>query len=181
MANARLSIVVLTWGGLVLGSVGTAVTPSNAQTTRNTLDAIDRTVTASEIADALRPRVLRNLGPAAPKENSAMVALTFETGSAVLTDRSKTALVEFGKAFKDFLPDVVVVIEGHADPRGTPEYNLALSERRAAAVRDFLVAQLGNDPKQFEVVGLGQTRLMDPEHPSAKVNRRVEFVTKNNP
>jgi len=74
---------------------------------------------------------------------------------------------------------VPVIIEGHADPRGGEEYNLELSRRRAVAVRDYLVAQLGDDPKQFEVVGFGPSRLMDTKNPTAKVNRRVEFVTKN--
>lgn len=181
MARARLSMAALTVAAILIGSAGLAATPSRAQTARNTLDAIDHKVSAAEIADALRPKVLRNLGPAAPKENTAIVALTFETGSAELKDQSKAALVEFGKAFKEFIPGVTVIIEGHADPRGGEEYNLELSRRRADAVRDYLVAQLGNDPKQFEVVGYGQSRLMDPANPAAKVNRRVEFVTKNIP
>ena len=101
------------------------------------------------------------------------------TGSVELTAPSKAMLREFGKAFKEHLAGVAVIIEGHADPRGGEEYNLELSQRRAAVVRDYLVAQLGNDPKQFEIVGFGQTRLMDPKNPTANVNRRVEFVTKN--
>jgi outer membrane protein OmpA-like peptidoglycan-associated protein len=152
---------------------------ADAQTKRSTLDAMKKKVTATEIAEALRPKDMRNLGPAAPKENTAIVALTFETGSAELTDQSKTALREFGKAFKEFIPGVAVVIEGHADPRGGEEYNLDLSRRRAVAVRDYLVSEFGNNPKQFEVIGFGQTRLMNPDNPAAEVNRRVEFVTKN--
>ena len=107
------------------------------------------------------------------------MALTFETGSSELTDQSKAALREFGKAFKEYIPGVAVIIEGHADPRGGEEYNLDLSRKRAAVVRDYLVAEFGNNPKQFEVIGFGQTRLMDPANPAADINRRVEFVTKN--
>jgi len=73
----------------------------------------------------------------------------------------------------------VITVEGHADPRGGAEYNLDLSRRRAIVVRDYLVAEFGNNPKQFEVIGFGQSRLMDPDNPVAEVNRRVEFVTKN--
>jgi OOP family OmpA-OmpF porin len=181
MAKSRLSTAALVFAGVLIGLVGLDATPLHAQPARSTLDAIDRSVTASEIADALRPKVLRNLGPAAPKENTAIVALTFETGSAELKEESKAALAEFGKAFNEYIPGVAVIIEGHADPRGGEEYNLQLSRRRAVAVRDYLVAQLGNNPKQFEVVGFGQTRLLDTANPTAKINRRVEFVTKNTP
>jgi outer membrane protein OmpA-like peptidoglycan-associated protein len=146
---------------MLIGSASLWPMRSHAQAQRNTLDTTNKHVTASEIADALKPKVLRSLGPAAPKENTAIVALTFETGSVALTNQSKAMLREFAKAFKDYMPGVAVIIEGHADPRGGDEYNLKLSENRANSVRAYL-ASLGNDPKQFEIVGFGQTRLMDP-------------------
>ena len=52
---------------------------------------------------------------------------------------------------------VRVMIEGHADERGTREYNLALAERRATAVRDYLVA-LGLDPNRIKTVSYGKER-----------------------
>ncbi len=54
-------------------------------------------------------------------------------------------------------PTAKAVIEGHADDTGSKEYNQGLSERRAAAVRDFLVSQ-GLDAGRFDVVGHGETR-----------------------
>jgi outer membrane protein OmpA-like peptidoglycan-associated protein len=181
MATARLAKAALVLAATLIGAMSLSATLAYSQTKRNTLDATNRKVTATEIAEALRPKALRGLGPAAPKENTARMALTFETGSADLTEESKAALREFGKAFKEFIPGVPVIIEGHADPRGGEEYNLELSRRRAAAVRDYLVADLGNNPKQFEVIGFGQSRPLDPSNPTAEVNRRVEFVTKNVP
>jgi outer membrane protein OmpA-like peptidoglycan-associated protein len=182
MTHGRIfSTAVLLLAGTFIGATGPAATPSYAQTERNTLDATDHEVSAAEIANALTPKTLRSLGPAPMKENTAIVALTFDTGSVGLTAQSKAMLREFGTAFKDYMPGVAVIIEGHCDPRGGEQYNLELSRRRAAAVRDYLVAELGNDPKQFAVVGFGATRLMDPKNPTAKVNRRVEFVTKNIP
>lgn len=50
-----------------------------------------------------------------------------------------------------------IVIEGHADERGTREYNLALGARRAAAVQDYLVAQ-GVAPGQIRTVSYGKER-----------------------
>lgn len=66
------------------------------------------------------------------------------------------------------------VLEGHADERGTREYNMALGERRGKAVRDFLVIQ-GVDRSKLEVVSYGEERPADPassELAWAK-NRRV--------
>ena len=60
-------------------------------------------------------------------------------------------------------PRVTVMIEGHADERGTREYNLALGQRRAAAVRDYLVA-LGISGSRIDVISYGKER---PEVPGS--------------
>ena len=54
-------------------------------------------------------------------------------------------------------PAVTITIEGHADERGTREYNLALADRRAAAVRNYLTA-LGVAPERIETVSYGKER-----------------------
>lgn len=68
------------------------------------------------------------------------------------------------------------VLEGHADERGTREYNMALAERRSKAVRDFLVVQ-GVNSSQLEVVSYGEERPADPASNEAAMakNRRVEI------
>lgn len=58
-------------------------------------------------------------------------------------------------------PSVVISIEGHADERGTREYNLALGERRASSVKNYLVA-LGVDPRRVKVISYGKERPFDP-------------------
>ena len=74
-------------------------------------------------------------------------------------------------------PDVQIQLEGHCDERGTNEYNLALGERRAKAVFDYLIS-LGASPSQFSLVSFGEERPAD--HGSNEVawrkNRRVEFT-----
>lgn len=67
-------------------------------------------------------------------------------------------------------------LEGHADERGTREYNMALGERRAKAVRDFLVIQ-GVAKSQLDVVSYGEERPADPASNEAAwaKNRRVEI------
>ena len=56
---------------------------------------------------------------------------------------------------------IAVTIAGHADERGTREYNLALGERRAISVRNYLIA-LGIDPGRIRTVSYGKERPVDP-------------------
>ncbi len=73
-------------------------------------------------------------------------------------------------------PQVQLRLAGHADERGSTEYNLALGNRRAAAVRDFFVA-FGLPESRFSIISYGELRPLDPGHNEeawAK-NRRVEF------
>ena len=60
-------------------------------------------------------------------------------------------------------PSFPVRVEGHCDERGTLEYNLALGERRAKAVRDYLV-DLGVDASRIRIVTYGEERPEDPGH-----------------
>lgn len=73
--------------------------------------------------------------------------------------------------------DRSVVIEGHADERGTREYNLALGERRANAVRSFLTST-GVSPRQIESVSYGEERPEDPGHNESAWarNRRAVMI-----
>jgi peptidoglycan-associated lipoprotein len=74
-------------------------------------------------------------------------------------------------------PGLRVRLEGHADERGTREYNLALGERRANAVRAYLLAQ-GASRSQIEVVSYGEEKPADGGHDEGawRQNRRVEVV-----
>jgi peptidoglycan-associated lipoprotein len=70
-----------------------------------------------------------------------------------------------------------VVVEGHCDERGTIEYNLALGERRASSVRDYLTS-LGVARNRIRVITYGEERPVDPGHTEAawSKNRRAQFV-----
>jgi peptidoglycan-associated lipoprotein len=71
----------------------------------------------------------------------------------------------------------IVTIEGHCDERGTPEYNLALGERRAVAVKTFLVS-LGISPDRIRTVSYGNEFPFEPGQTEAAFskNRRGHFV-----
>ena len=76
-------------------------------------------------------------------------------------------------------PDAIVIIEGHCDERGTDEYNLALGERRARAVRDALLAR-GIAAARLTLVSYGEERPSCTDHTEAcwRENRRAAFVIK---
>jgi peptidoglycan-associated lipoprotein len=69
-----------------------------------------------------------------------------------------------------------VRVEGHCDERGTIEYNLALGERRASVVRDYLVS-LGVEAGRIRIVSYGEERPADPgkDEEAWSQNRRAEF------
>lgn len=74
-------------------------------------------------------------------------------------------------------PTVKVRIEGHCDERGTAQYNLALGEKRADAVKDYLVS-LGISSSRLEIISYGKEKPLDPsqtEEAWAK-NRRAQFL-----
>jgi peptidoglycan-associated lipoprotein len=74
------------------------------------------------------------------------------------------------------IPGVIVQIEGHCDSRGTQEYNLALGERRALAVREHLI-RLGISGDRMVTISYGEEDPVDPGHTEAAyaLNRRCEF------
>ena len=80
----------------------------------------------------------------------------FGFDSAELSSEAKTTL-DNQSSFLNLNPTLVVVVEGHADERGTREYNLALGDRRAVAVRDYLLAK-GLNAARVRTVSYGKER-----------------------
>jgi peptidoglycan-associated lipoprotein len=79
-------------------------------------------------------------------------------------------------------PEAKLSIEGHTDDRGTNEYNLALGDRRAKAVKDYLVS-LGVPSSRIETISFGEEKPLCAEHTEecwAK-NRRAHFVVLQKP
>ena len=76
-------------------------------------------------------------------------------------------------------PGQRVILEGHADERGSPEYNVALSEQRAKSVARTLAVQ-GVSRSQMELVSYGEEKpvAMGHDNDSFALNRRVEIVYK---
>ena len=94
--------------------------------------------------------------------------------SAVSPDQ--LAVIEAHARFLVDNPDKGVLLEGHADERGSNEYNLALGQRRANAVRDIMLAN-GVGDYNIETISFGEERPLIPESNEAAwaENRRVEI------
>jgi peptidoglycan-associated lipoprotein len=106
--------------------------------------------------------------------NTADRVFYFEFDKAVLSDDSRAALIAHAEFMKDY--PTSIRLEGHADERGTREYNMALGERRAIAVKEFLVMQ-GVPGNLIEVVSYGEERAASFGSNAAawRMNRRVEL------
>jgi peptidoglycan-associated lipoprotein len=80
----------------------------------------------------------------------------FDTDKVDVKAEGRTTLERQAEWLKRY-PNVTVTIEGHADERGTREYNLALGDRRATAVKNML-ASLGVDPRRLHTISYGKER-----------------------
>ena len=115
-------------------------------------------------------------GPTRPAPGtSALDSVYFGFDDATLTDQAKNTLVRDADWLRTN-PDVRVQVEGHCDERGTAEYNLALGERRAEAVKSYL-SSLGIDGGRLRTISYGKERPVDPDQTESAwaKNRRVEF------
>jgi outer membrane protein OmpA-like peptidoglycan-associated protein len=102
--------------------------------------------------------------------------ILFDFSKSDLGDAAKTNLNKLVTILNNY-PNTNIEIQGHTDSRGTDEYNMGLSERRADAVRDYLASQ-GIDPMRMTTRGFGESA---PAYSNETVegmaqNRRVEFL-----
>jgi len=103
----------------------------------------------------------------------------FAYDDASVRSADQAALDRFTSVATKYYPGAKVTVEGFADPAGSAQYNLALSQRRAAAVRDYITSR-GLDQSLVNTVGYGESRLVradaSRDMPGAELNRRVGFV-----
>ncbi len=141
-----------------------------------TTPAAPSTTSTSRPTQAATRPAMRETTSDAP---SASITVTFATGSAHLTPAAEQALAPLGRALSsNELSAYRFRIEGHTDTVGDTASNQALSERRAASVRDFLIQKYNVNPARLEAIGLGESQLLVPtgdQTPNAR-NRRVQVV-----
>jgi peptidoglycan-associated lipoprotein len=122
----------------------------------------------------------QKLGPAAGTAQDFVVnvgdRVFFDFDSYSITDAARSTLDNQAKWLNKF-GSATVTLEGHADERGTREYNLALGERRANAAKEYLVS-LGVDASRVKVISYGKERPVALGHNEAAwaQNRRAVTV-----
>lgn len=146
------------------------------------------TITASgpggNANDSVRITVAAPAPPPPPKPSATMEELFaanvkdayFDYDKADIRADARDALARTAEFLRGY-PQVKVVVEGHCDERGSTEYNLALGDRRAQAVRQFLIS-LGISADRMETVSLGKEKpfCMQSNEECWQQNRRGHFV-----
>jgi len=164
--------------GLTFGAVLMTACASNSDLTDgDELQPMDGAAVETSGVDA-QAVAAEQMEAAANEAQAALMETTvfyFDFDNATIKADSKNALI----AHSQYLAansSARVVLEGHADERGTVEYNLALAERRALSVSRFLKAN-GATSSQIETVSFGEERpaLMGHNNDSWSKNRRVEI------
>lgn len=129
-----------------------------------------------------RTRSIRMLAdPAAPAGGAAASAsalslpVQFEFDSATILPSARGQLDALAKGIKLLPPQRTVVIEGHTDASGPDGYNQQLSQRRATAVKHYLVQTHGIDARRLQDAGLGKRQPITGSDPYSAENRRVQF------
>ena len=114
--------------------------------------------------------------PAAkPKPASINMQINFEYNSAEIAGSSTKTMATLAKALASpQLEGRRFTVVGHTDASGSASYNKALSDRRAAAVRRYLIDS-GIDADRLRAVGKGESDLLNSGDPNAAENRRVEI------
>ena len=99
----------------------------------------------------------------------------FETDDSSLDEQGKKALAA-NVVIMQKHPAIMVEVQGHADERGTTDYNLALGNRRAESVKTYMVAQ-GLSPDRISVLTYGEESplVAGSDEPAWSQNRRAEF------
>jgi peptidoglycan-associated lipoprotein len=165
--------------GAVAPEGSTKVTPA---------DSVTYTVTASGPGGSADSSVrITVTGPAAappPAVNATLEEMFlrevqdayFDLDKADIRSDARSALAKSADFLRNY-PQVKVVIEGHCDERGSTEYNLALGDRRAAAVKQYLVS-LGIGADRVSTVSYGKEKpfCMESNEDCWQKNRRGHFV-----
>ena len=151
----------------------------------------DPAATAAEgrFVEKIRGRATRSLSVSEREEIATLakdkpnidLTITFDYNSADISAKSLPAVQALGKALTN--PDLkgsTFVVAGHTDAAGGEGYNQDLSERRADAIKRFLVDRYGIAGADLVTVGYGKSKLKDPGAPTGEVNRRVQVVNMAN-
>jgi outer membrane protein OmpA-like peptidoglycan-associated protein len=171
-----------------------ALTPEKKPPLTRGLSAGPQTSPAAGAAEGkfvqtVRGRTTRSLSVSEREEIAAIVKdkpkidleINFEYNSADISAKSLPSVQALGRALSNAdLKGSTFVVAGHTDAAGGEGYNQDLSERRADAIKRYLVDKYGVSGSDLVTVGYGKSKLKDPNQPMAEANRRVQVVNMEN-
>lgn len=158
-------------------SVTRALEPDQANPPNDSGEPGDNVVTRGFVLSNKQPSVAPRPA-AASRKPAAQMLITFASNSATLTESAQAALDKVASALQsEKLAAYRFRVEGHADPRGSAEANMKLSEDRAAAVVEYLTQKDGIAPERLSSLGKGSAEPLNRRNPTAPENRRVTIVT----
>ena len=143
----------------------------------------------AKFVQSVRGRATRSLSSTEREEIATIVQdkpkidleINFDYNSADISAKSLPSVQALGRALTNQdLKGSTFVVAGHTDAAGGEDYNQGLSERRADAIKRYLVDKYGINGTDLVTVGYGKSKLKDPSHPMADVNRRVQVVNVEN-
>lgn len=105
------------------------------------------------------------------------VTVFFDNDSAALRPGAQASLLRLALALRDpILADQQFMIAGHTSADGAYDYNVELSQDRAASVRNWLISYGEINGNRLQAHGFGPDMLRNPRNPTSPVNRRVEII-----
>ena len=143
----------------------------------------------AKFVQSVRGRATRSLSSTEREEIATIVQdkpkidleINFDYNSADISAKSLPSVQALGRALTNQdLKGSTFVVAGHTDAAGGEDYNQGLSERRADAIKRYLVDKYGINGTDLVTVGYGKSKLKDPSHPMADINRRVQVVNVEN-
>ena len=131
---------------------------------------------AEEEARRLAEEEARRAAEALHQEMMSLSTVYFDYDMSNIREDQRSALDENARKLREYQPEDSVVVEGHCDERGTIEYNLALGEQRAQAVKTYL-SDAGVAEDRIETVSYGeeQPAVMGGDESAWSQNRRAEL------
>jgi outer membrane protein OmpA-like peptidoglycan-associated protein len=109
------------------------------------------------------------------------LTITFDYNSSNISAKSMPEVEKLGRALtNDNLKGSTFLLAGHTDAAGGDNYNQDLSERRADAIKRYLIDNYHMSATDLVTVGYGKSKLKDPNQPMAEANRRVQVVNMEN-
>lgn len=169
--------------------VGLLSVPLGVVIAQDSVHVGERILSKDQVINMLQPeaedpeiktRGLRFKNPAAspPKPRSISMNINFAFDSYELTEQAQQQLQPIGEALNsDQLLRLNFVLEGHTDALGTEEYNMALSQKRADAVKQYLASNFNINPDRLAAIGRGEQQLLIQSKPEDGRNRRVSVST----